>query len=472
MKTRFKSWRVKTRGRPLSVLTLGLMVVAAIAAVTTFVIFKPEIDASLSSSDTVMAEFPNNPRDRLEPYKSTVKFAGIEVGRVGEMKQTDHGTTLVSLKINLDMGKLGPKPSAAIAPATLLDGAYSVELYSGGGPGSFNTDKPIPISRTRTPVELDSILENLNKPVRQSLQGTVGNLNNTLAGGGTDAVRQLTADGPATFQPAAGVLTAAQGDQPRDNLPKLVTSLESTATVVSHQSNQVGAIVNDLAATTGVLDQQRNALASTIGAMPPTLEHTRAGLHGLDGTLDELTSTATALRPTARQLDPLLQQLNPVLANARPVVSDLRPLLNDAQPAVQQLAPVARQADNILGDVQGPVLDRVNGPILNTVLNPYRGTGPYSGTGDGVQAGHKFYEELGYMVTNLDRASQVHDANGASLNFLVGAGGTTPTAGNKNLEWFLRHLATLPGAPTGPPGGPAKPMAPAPGPANSSGGGQ
>ncbi|MCD2198243.1 hypothetical protein LQ327_33250 [Actinomycetospora endophytica] len=447
--------RRKFHGRRPTAWALGAALLGGLVLVLALTAFKPQLQSLLSPGKTITAEFADNYRDRLVPYKSTVKLAGLEVGRVSEITESDHGTALVSMKVDDDMDKLGPAPSAAIAPLTILGGGYAVELYPGGGPGSFDPDNTIPLSHTREPVDLDPILDSLPHSVRSSLQGTVGSLNDTLSQGGSDSLRRIVSDAPGALAPTGDVLAAAQGTRPQQDLPQLVTNLESTAEVVGDRSRQVGQIVDDAHTTTTVLARQSQALGDTVAKLPTTLTDTRTGLDHLGGTLDQLTDTAKAFQPAAEDLNPLLTQLTPVLRRADPLLRNLRPVLADAAPAVHELVPTASQATSVLDDVRGPVLDRVNGPVMSMLLNNYRGTGPFQGSGDGVQADHKFYQELGYMVTGLGRASQVQDAQGASLNFQVGAGSGSPNAGGLSFEQLARML-TLPGAPAGAgPGAPA-----------------
>jgi phospholipid/cholesterol/gamma-HCH transport system substrate-binding protein len=447
--------RKKFHGRRLTPLTMGLILLAIGALFLVGIIYKPQLQSALSPGTTITAEFQDNYRDRLVPQKSTVKLAGLEIGKVTGVEESDHGTALISMMIAADLDKLGPAPSAAIAPLTILGGGFSVELYPGGGPGAYDPDNVIPVSRTREPVELDPILDSLPRPVRGSLQGTVGSLKDTLAQGGSDSLRRVVSDAPSVLGPTGDVLRAAQGTRPEQDLPQLVTNLETTAEVIGDRSEQVGQIVDDAHTTTTVLARQSQALGDTVSKLPTTLQDTRDGLDHLGGTLDRLTDTAKAFRPAAQDVEPLLDELTPVLHQADPLLRNLRPVLDDAGPAVKELVPTAGQANSILEDVRGPVIDRVNGPVMSTVLNTYRGTGPFQGTGGGVQADHTFYQELGYMVTGLGRASQTQDAQGATLNFQVGAGAGAVNAGGLSLEQAVRML-TLPGAPAGQgPGAPA-----------------
>jgi len=214
--------------------------------------------------------------------------------------------------------------------------------------------------------------------------------------------------------------------------------------VLDRQDAAVAGSLDGLADVSGTLAQSREDVARAVQVLPSTLEQTRTGLADLDKTLALLDDTATAARPAVQQLGPLSEQLDPALVEARPVLADLRPLLHDAAPMVQHLTPAAASASaqGVLADVRGPVLDRVRGPILDTLGNTWRGSGPYKLSGGGVQGDHKMYEELGYMLSNIDRASQAHDGNGALLGFQV-SGGPGSLAPFSFDDW-LRQMFHLP----------------------------
>lgn len=438
----------RLRARPRSTVTVGAIFLVVLVAVGVLLYVKPQFMTWFQSGRTITAEFSQN--YHLTADKTPVKVAGLDVGVVTGIEDTDHDTVLVSMKVDESaLDTLGPVPSALVTPMTILGGRYGVELKRGGGQGGF-AGSFIPRERTATPVELDRILEALPAPTRESLQHTVTDLDQTLGNGGRDALRDLVSDAPSTLGPGGDVLGAAQGTRPGVDLPQIVTNLETVARTLSVPQGQLTAIIADLHDTTAVLAAQSRPLAQSIDALPATLRATRAGVTDLGGTLDKLTATAPTFRPAAQQLDPLLRQLTPVLASARPLVADLRPLLQDARPTVDELVPLSQRGTQVLNDLAGPVLQRVNGPITSTVLQPWQGSGPYKDSGAGpngpvAQRNHKFYEELGYLVANLDRGSMTQDAQGSMLGFQVGVSPATLAGVPLTLDNLISAMTKVPG---------------------------
>lgn len=410
--------RLADRHRPRSLFAIGAAFFMIVTLVGLALAYKPEIQSLFRSGHTITAEFDRN--YQLYANETRVEVAGLDVGLVTDLERTDDGTMLVSMEVDDSaIDSLGAQPSARVKPNTVLGGAYSVELTRGGQPGEYDGET-IPAARTSTPQELDRILEAFPSPARKSLQGTVKHFDATLANGGSKSLRALLKSAPATLRPSAVVLNAAQGTRPGVDLPQLVTNMNSFADAMTRRSGQLEDIVTSLHTTTNVLAEQSKPLADGIATLPPTLRSARSGMVDLRGTLDRLTNTAESFRPTARKLDPLLRKLKPALDRALPLMEDLRALTVDAEPAVRQLVPVTRRGTQTLSPIEGPVLKRVNGPIAKTVLNTWRGSGPYRNSGGGMQANHKFYEELGYLASNLDRASMMQDEQGSILGFQVG----------------------------------------------------
>ncbi|MFI5627013.1 MlaD family protein [Nocardioides sp. NPDC051685] len=397
---------------------LGVNFYVILALLFVVLASKAEIQSLLSGGQTITAEFADS--YKLRENDSTVKVAGLTVGNVTDLNRTDNGTTIVTMKVDEDtLAKLGSSPSARIEPRTILGGRYAIELHAGGDGGEF--DGKIPRERTAAPTELDVVTEALPKSARQALQRLIGTTGESLHAG-DDEVAGLLESAPEVLEPGTDVLSAARGSRPSTDLPSLVTDLNTTADVLSRKDQQLAGIARNLSVTSEVLADNRGAVGETMADLPETLRTTRAGMSGLDGSVTALTETAEDLRPSAPELVHLIERLEPLLRDARPLLADLKPLLRDTRPAVEELVPTARNGRKVLTDLHGPVLDRVNGPVSDFVLNPWEGKGPYKGGAGGYMADHKFYEELAYMATNIDRASMSQDGNGSTLAFQAGVG--------------------------------------------------
>lgn len=396
---------------------------------------KAEVTSYFTGGRTVTAQFADT--YKLRAHDSSVKISGLTVGTVTDIDRNEDGTSTVTMKIDDEaLATVGAQPIAKIEPRTLLGGRYAVELHAGGGEGRF--DGRIPLARTSAPVELDRIAEALPATAREALQGLTGTAGATLKSS-DDELNGLLTTAPGVLEPGTDVVEAVRGTRPRQDLPALVKDLNTTADVLTRDKGQLRDIAANLNRTSSVLAERRGELSATLADLPATIHRTRLGLDGLTDSVTELEGTAAELRPSAPKLARLIDDLDPLLAQAEPLMADLKPLLRDARPAVEDLVPTARTGTGVLKNLHGPVLDRVNGPVARFVLNPWKGTGPYQGGAGGYMADHKFYEELAYMATNIDRASMSQDQRGSTLAFQAGVG----LSSLSGLPFDLDSLVTL-----------------------------
>src|SRR5687767_5941299 len=181
---------------------LGVIFLVTIAVCSLALFNKNRLLVNLKPGEQLSAEFASN--YKLREYVSRVKIAGIKVGTVTAVSETDDGKVRIDMR--LDKGtrkKLGEAPSARIRPATILGGtglsAY-VDLKPGGGRGNFAGT--IPASRTGIPVELDRVLEVFDDKARDGLSASLGLFDQALAEGGGAGLGGTLEKAPGALGPA------------------------------------------------------------------------------------------------------------------------------------------------------------------------------------------------------------------------------------------------------------------------------
>jgi phospholipid/cholesterol/gamma-HCH transport system substrate-binding protein len=421
----------------LSAWKLGVGFLVGVLVVGWAVFNKAQLSTWLHPGDTIKVHFASD--YRLRPYFSEAKIAFVPVGMVTGVEEMRDRTALVSVKLyDGAVDRLGSQPSAVIRPTTLLGGNYFLDLEPGGDPGRF-TAPEIPPQRTRVPVEMDKVAAAFQPDALTGMRGTLTKFDDTLGGDTKGALQRLVSDAPGALRPTGEVLDALRGIHPNTDLTDVVTGFEATARQLAEPNGRLDAILTDLATLSTSFGDQSQAFSTALHEMPPALHSAERGLNRLDTTLDVLRETAPDIRPSARELSTTLEHVNPVLDRARPVVADLRDLLGDAQPLLRQLRPDTRDLTDVLDDLRGPVLDRVNGPISDLIHHPYHGAGPYAQT----STDKPIFEELGYAVADLDRATTM-DRNGAGIAFeaqpVPEAEGLVANSGQPRDEAMLRSL--------------------------------
>lgn len=445
--------RTRWEGAPkaLGFLIIGLIVLWGIGAFA-----KDEIASLLTPGDMITATFSR--QYRLEPYKSVVKVAEVKVGEVTDVQTSETGPTKVTMRLDHGvLGKLGSSPTAAIRPTLVVGGIYYIELTPAGRGGSFSGD--IPEQNTSIPVDLDTVLTPIDPAAQRGMQALIRQSDITLQQGGRDAIRNLVSKTPAVFGPTSDVLFAFRGNNPGQDLPRMVTGLENFSADFTRKDGQLASTIDGLHTTSGSFAEESGPVAAAFATMPETLATTRAGLLDLQPTLDKLTVTAPRFRDSAEELDPLLRKLDPVLHRARPVVSDLRDVLDDARPLVHDLVPAVDKADHTLSNIRGPVLDRLDGPIIQALNSPWHGTGAYAGGGND----HLLYQEIAYFDAATDNIWKFHNKNGADGRLAAGVAGNTLTGGShtpRTVEQYLESVGV--NKPNGPRDATPKGTRPAP----------
>jgi phospholipid/cholesterol/gamma-HCH transport system substrate-binding protein len=138
----------------------------------------------------------------------------------------------------------------------------------------------------------------------------------------------------------------------------------------------------------------------------------------------------------------MLKELDPELRRARPVLRDARPVIEDARPLLNKLVPSLRKATDVFDDVSGKPLERVNGPLMHALYSPWKGTGPYQGSG---ASGNPLFKELGYLASNSSTLWGWHDQNTAYARVIVGGGAETLGGISGPEPWLLNKNGQPPG---------------------------
>jgi phospholipid/cholesterol/gamma-HCH transport system substrate-binding protein len=398
-----RGWFARRSKAEIGALWLALTLITGVALLN-----KSQILLVLHRGESLSADFSS--RYKLQPTVSKVKVAGVRVGTVTGIHPRPGGGARVDMALRRGIrDKLGTEPEAAIRPATLLGGpglsAY-VELRPGGRPGRFDA-LAIPAPHTRIPVELDRVLEVLTDQARAGLTRSNRGLDTALGHGGGEALGRILDDAPPAFGPGAGVLAALGGEQNGD-LARLVDDLGRAAAALTAPGGELESVVDDLGSFASTLGDRAAEAEAATASLPETLQAARAGMAALESSLTRLEATAPAARPAVQRLEALLRRSAPVLAEATPVLADLRPVITEAGPVLDTLTPTSALLRQLLDDLDGPVLDRLNGSVVPAVLSPTPGSAT------------RLYEQIAYLQAGLAGVLKYTDRSGALMNFYLG----------------------------------------------------
>ena len=117
-----------------------------------------------------------------------VMVAGRRVGVISTIEprldQQGHPYAQLNLRLDLSMeGKIHPDATAIVRSRSLL-GAKYVDLSLGSNGPPLKTDAVLPLSQSRTEVEVDELIDEFDAPTRRNLQEVLGGLGTGLAARG------------------------------------------------------------------------------------------------------------------------------------------------------------------------------------------------------------------------------------------------------------------------------------------------
>jgi virulence factor Mce-like protein len=268
-----------------------------------------------------------------------VMVAGRRVGVIStiepHLSQQGHPYAQLNLKLDLSMeGKIHPDATAIVRSRSLL-GAKYVDLSLGSTGPPLKTGAVLPLSQSRTEVEVDELIDEFDAPTRRHFQEVLGGLGDGLAGRGLDfndslaSLRPLVKDSRTVF----GELAA-----PSTGLGRLVSAYAATASELGVTPEDVAGIVQNGAGTLDALD--RPALGHAIERSPDTLSSGTSALAVLGPVLARARTITHRIAPAAE----LLPSTTRLLAEAsRAGVPTLRrarllpPLLDNAFAQLQGL---------------------------------------------------------------------------------------------------------------------------------------
>jgi phospholipid/cholesterol/gamma-HCH transport system substrate-binding protein len=308
----------------IGVVSAGLLVAALSLGLSAFA------SGGTGGGSTFQAEF-QDARGLVEG--NDVRVDGAPAGSVEDMKLTDHGTALVTMKLDDGIPRPTADASAAIRPVDLLG-----DTYMALEPGDAQTplQGPIPTSRTLNAPRLDDLLRTFGEPQRDALRILLVEGGVALDRRGADLNKAALELSPA-LRAADGAMREL-GSQNAD-LRSFVSNAEHVTSQAADRNGNLGSLVESLDATLSATASSSGDLDRSLAGLPPTLTQ-------IQSTTGRLTSTARAALPLAQSLE----RTAPGLSRA---AEQLGPFLGSTREAADQLHPTISRASDLLAENAG-----------------------------------------------------------------------------------------------------------------------
>ena len=251
-----------------------------------------------------------------------VQVGGVPVGSVDRIRITDDGHAEIELSIDGDHAPLRRGTRAEIRQFSQsgLANRYvdlklpphtEAEIPDGG---VIDTDKTV------TQVDLDELYNTLDPETRRALQD--------FFKGSADQWREMADEANVGFEylnPALSTSRRLFNELTADTplLERFLVDSSRMVTALAERRDDLAALIGNLNETTRALGSQKEALAESIGRLPPFMRRANTTFVNLRSTLDEVDPLVEASKPVAKRLQPFLSQARAFAADAEPTVRDL-----------------------------------------------------------------------------------------------------------------------------------------------------
>lgn len=240
-----------------------------------------------------------------------VEVRGVRVGRVGSLRVVG-GVADVVLRIDDPALRLHDDATAALRLKSLVGESY-VEVDPGTpGRPELPDGALLPAAQTRSPVQLDQVLDALDPATRSALSRLVVELGAGVQDRAGDLSALVRRAEPALGS-TAGALHAVDAPQ----LGDLIATLDDDAGVLAGRTATVTGILRHGDRFAGALATDTATLQAVIGDAADTLARVDSVLHdrsaGLGASLDELDAATRTTGVLADQARPLVDALTPEL---------------------------------------------------------------------------------------------------------------------------------------------------------------
>ncbi|HYF25264.1 MAG TPA: MlaD family protein [Baekduia sp.] len=363
---------------------------------------------------------------------SPVRVAGVDVGRVGDVRQAPGDETVVVLELDEDAPRVRRDATLKIRPRLVLEGGFFADLRPGSPAAAELRDGDrLPRSQTAVAVQLDEVLSALTKDPRAALGDLLRGWGGALTADPTaaddrdaaprargqaaaDSLNDALADAPAALRSSAVAAQALRGRRPGD-ATRLVAGLERVAAGLGQDRFALASMVQGLEGTAAALAAERMALRAAVRELPGTLAQTDRALTRVRAVLPDVRALARETLPGLRAVPAASPDLRALSRQVRRLSApaELGRLAADLRPVAGGLASLARTATGLLG-AAGRISRCATGVLLPT--------GRKRLDDGALSTGVENYKELFYALVGFTGEGQNFDGNGTYVRFQPGGG--------------------------------------------------
>jgi phospholipid/cholesterol/gamma-HCH transport system substrate-binding protein len=344
----------------------------------------------------------------LQP-RSTVRMAGVDVGKVTKVEATRESAPAALVTMELDEQALPLREDAEVRvrPRIFLEGNYFVDLEPGSPSApELGDGDTLPPEQASAAVSTGEVLAVLESDVRSDLRtllfeyGTQG-----LGGGGAEGFNRAVPWFLPAYRRSSLANDALLGEDPDRDQQRILRGQQRTLAALAAYPRALQELVTDLNTTAGALAREDVALEQSVPALRDTLRTAMPALASLNEALPTLRTFATEAVPGVRSSSPTLDVAIPWIRQQRLLMreSELRGLARALRGAVPDLVGLNRSQVDFLAEA------RALASCSNHVLTPFsRSRIPSAEPGNTDQ---EVRRQVLRGLVGLAGESRNHDAN-------------------------------------------------------------
>jgi ABC-type transporter Mla subunit MlaD len=375
--------------------------------------------------------------NNLQP-KSPVRIAGVDVGKVIEVKPLPGGTGAARVKMEIQRKGLPIHEDAQlkIRPRIFLEGNFFVDLQPGTPDGDTLKDGgSIGIQQTATPVQFGDILTALQSDTRADLQTFFREYAvEGLGNGGADAYNRSLTNAPEALRNVSIANEASLGQRPHD-LSRLLKGQQRLFAQLASNPEVLKDLVTNLNLTAEAFGRNDAALQASVPALRDLLRVGQPALVSLNNALPTLRVFSREALPGVRSSGPTIKASLPFIRQARLLVrqQELRGLAADLRQAIPDLARLNRETIPLLDQQRAlsACTSEVLVPFAKTPINDPDFASKYPDS-----SGQPFYKQAPRGLVGLSGESRVTDAVGPQFHVQFSSGPANVVIQNEGESLF------------------------------------
>jgi virulence factor Mce-like protein len=215
----------------------------------------------------------------------------------------------VNLNIDPSVGHLPVDTKVEVGLSSALGATY-VNLIPGTSARTVPNGGRLGVANAQPTVDLVDLFDIFNRSTRRSIDSTLANLGDGLAGRGP--ALNVTIGGLRTLLPPLTQVEAALA-APVTQLSPFLHEYESFVAALAPVAAPLSQLLGNGATTFAALHRARGALARSIDALPSSESAATAGFTAIQPALGRLSALVVGLRPGAAMLRGALDQINSTL---------------------------------------------------------------------------------------------------------------------------------------------------------------